>query len=139
MATDYYAVRAKTIVEEMVVTELQYRKIQAGEDLVQYTLVYQDGEVVKKSDATNPNLMPALGLVNQTVTSGIPADIIIRGRVNNPNWSWTSGVALFASTTAGEMTETPPTTSGYVSQRVAIALTQNLIELNPFQHYIIGE
>lgn len=138
MVTQYYVVRPRQIVEEIVITELQFKKIGAGEALVQYALVYQNGELIKKANATNTEKMDAIGLMNAAVAEGILGDVIIRGRVTNSAWSWTSGAYLFASTTGGTMTHTPPTTSGNVSQQIARALTPTLIEVNPQLGYMIG-
>lgn len=139
MVTQYFVVRPRQIVEEIVITELQFKRIEAGEALVQYDVVYQDGLLIKKSNATNTDKMDAIGLMNAAAALGILGDVIFRGRITNTSWSWTSGAYLFASTTGGEMTETPPTASGNVSQQMAKALTPTLIEVNPQLGYMIGK
>lgn len=136
MVTEYHVVRPRQIVEEIVITELQFRKIEAGEDLIEHSLVYQDGELIKKADASSPATMDAIGIMNKRVDLGIPGNVIIRGRV--PTSGWTSGAFLFASTTPGAMSETPPSHSGNVSQQVARVLMPTLIEVNPQLGYMIA-
>lgn len=139
MTTEYHVVGPRQIVEQIVITELQFRSIQSGEPLSQYDIVYQDGQLIKKAKADTRDTMDAVGAMSAAVASGVTGNVIIRGRVEKSAWSWTSGAYLFVSPiTAGEMTETPPTTSGHVSQQVARALTPTLIEVNPQGAYMIG-
>lgn len=138
MTTEYYVLRPTQIVEKIVTSELQFRTIKAGEALTQYALVYQDGELIKKADATSPATMDALGLLSRPVAAEVVGDVIIRGRVTNSAWSWTSGAYLFASTSGGHMAEAPPTASGNVTQQVARALKPTLIEVNPQRGYQIA-
>lgn len=140
MSTDYHVVRPRQIVEEIIITELLFKNIEAGQALSEYDVVYQDGDLIKKAKGDSLDTMDAIGLMNNAVALGVLGDVIIRGRVENSAWSWTSGSPLFVSDSAtGEMTHTPPSASGHISQHLAKALTATLIEVNPRSSYQIGQ
>jgi len=139
MTTQYFTEGPNVVTQIISITELQYNNLVAGEGLTKWELVFQDGVFIRKSKADDPNRMDAVGLVLDTVASGVTVDVAIRGRLTNTTWTWTSGGRLFASTTAGAITHTPPAASGNVTQRVGIALTPTQIELNPVGGYHLSQ
>lgn len=140
MTTSYYSVGPRNTTNQVSISQLEYRTILAGEKVTQYEVVFQDGSFVRQARGDNPNVMDGVGLVSTTVDSGVPSDVIIRGRITNTSWNWTSGSPLYVSaTTSGGLTHTAPTASGHVIQKMGMALTTTVIELNPQRGMVIAE
>lgn len=88
------------------------------------------GVKVRKADASNP-AKKADGFVLSAVTSGQNATVYY-GNLNTAVTGLTVGDELFLSgSTPGAATPTPPSTSGYIIQRLgrATAATEILVEL----------
>ena len=140
MTTSYYSVGPRNTTNQVSISQLEYRTILAGEKVTQYEVVFQDGSFVRQARGDNPNVMDGVGLVSTTVDSGVPSDVIIRGRITNTSWNWTSGLPLYTSdVTSGGLTHTAPTASGRVIQKMGVALTTTVIELNPQRGMVIAE
>lgn len=138
--TSYYAVGPKQIVTQIVITELQYRAIVTGEALSRFDVVYQDGSQVSRARANNTNTMDGIGMAETDISSGVPGNIVIRGRLVNTAWSLTSGGFIYVSpATAGAITQTIPILSGQVVQRLGMALTTTSLELNPEAGFTVAE
>ena len=105
---------------------------QAGETLGDRKLVYLDTNGLwRLADADAMATMPCLGITIGGISSGKSGRILTQGYIGDADWSWTIGASLYASGTAGELTETQ-TTSGEV-QVVAHAKKGNLIYLFPWE------
>ena len=85
----------------------------AGEDLVEYDLVYLKGGAWWKADRDAVASMPVAGMCTGTISAGDSNYILLWGIIGNPDWTWVDG-PIYSSGTAGGLTQTPPTTSGYV-------------------------
>ncbi|MEM3097457.1 MAG: hypothetical protein QXU32_01890 [Nitrososphaerales archaeon] len=74
--------------------------------------------------ANNPNRMPAIGVVLDNFTSGSVVDFIHKGRAQSIffNFSGQLGKRLYVGV-SGELTASPPTQSGNIVQRFAVANT----------------
>ena len=102
-------------------------KAQAGEALTKGDVVYISGisgntTVVSKADANDSAKMPAFGLAASTVSLNAAVEIVTFGTLlgidtSTPNYS--EGDELYVSTTAGELTDTAPTGSGSLLQKIA--------------------
>lgn len=80
---------------------------------------------VRQANATD-NTKPADGFVQAAVTSGNPATVIpVPTNVASVagGGALTPAAKLYLSTTDGQVTETPPSTSGNVVQQLGIAIT----------------
>jgi len=103
-----------------------------GATCISFTLVYLGGsDYWYPADADAAATMPVLGLVIGGLTIGDRGKILLKGLVNNNAWAWTPGVPLYASTVAGELTETEPVGPGDVSQMVAYSITATTIYFSP--------
>jgi hypothetical protein len=100
-------------------------KAQAGENLSKGEVVYVSGisgntTIVSKADADDAAKMPAFGVVAVAANSGNPVDIYTFGTLSNLNTSaFTIGDILYVSTTAGQLTATPPTGESALIQNIA--------------------
>jgi len=87
------------------------------------------GVKCRKADATD-NTKPAHGFVLANVTSGQNASVYTHG-VNNGLTGLNEGVAQFLHTTAGERSETPPSSTGNVVQRLGFAISPTELDFFP--------
>ncbi len=98
----------------------------AGETLSDRDLVYLNASGVwVKADADEVTNMPVIGLALGALTTGKWGRILLRGFVGHSTWSWTQGGALYPTTTAGVISQTPPTTE--LRQTVGYAVEDDLI------------
>jgi hypothetical protein len=106
-------------------------KAQAGENVTKGDVVYISGisgntTVVSKADADDASKMPAFGIVATTTTSGQPVDIYTQGILGDLDTSaYSEGDELFVSTTAGALTNTPPTGETAAIQKIAKVTRSN--------------
>jgi len=91
----------------------------AGEALDNYNLVYIKGGKWYKADRDAELTMPGYGMVLSDLPINYKGRILLYGLVSNLDWAWVDG-PIYASSTPGGLTQTPPTTSGY-SQAVGVA------------------
>jgi hypothetical protein len=82
---------------------------------------------VRKADATSISKM-AHGFVLDSVNQGSNATVYFEGS-NTQLSSLTPGATYFLSATAGAVTTTPPTTSGYIVQAVGVAVNTTTINV----------
>src|SRR5210317_1629421 len=100
-------------------------KGQAGEALSKGDVVYISGisgntTVVSKADADDAAKMPAFGIVAADASLNASVSIYTFGRLGGLDTSsFSEGDELFVSTTAGELTDTPPTGESSALQKIA--------------------
>ena len=101
----------------------------AGEALANRDLVYPNasGEWMK-ADANVVTDMPVIGMALGPIISGNYGKILLRGFIGLASWTWTPGSALYATNTAGVISDTPPTLG--IRQTVGYALESDLIYLD---------
>jgi len=102
-----------------------------GENVVNRDLLYLSGdETWRLTDASAAGTMPARGVAMDTANAGETIGVLLIGTIYGANWAWTPGAALYASTVAGQFTETAPVAPN-VAQRVGEAYRTNLIFFDP--------
>ena len=94
-----------------------------------YALAMQSDGEVERADADD-NLKNAVGLATVGVAVGARETITTSGTFELASWSsvtgsatLTPGAVYYLSTTAGQLTTTPPSTAGNVVQRVGVAVS----------------
>lgn len=96
----------------------------AGEALGKHKLVYLSASSDwRLADADSVTTMPVIGLTLEAIAAGQKGTILLRGYVADPAWSWSLGGStgkIYASQTAGELTQTAPLNNAQV---VAVART----------------
>jgi len=101
-------------------------KAQAGEALTKGNVVYISGisgntVIVSKADANDSAKMPAFGLAGSTVSLNAAVEIVTFGTllgVDTSTPSFALGEQLYVSTTAGELTNSVPTGSSSLIQKM---------------------
>ena len=90
------------------------------------------GPIVAKADADSSSTVGRLYLIAESISAGSSGKALRSGIARCDSWSWsTSGGALYVSDTAGEMTQTAPSSTGQQVQIVGHALTSTIIDFNP--------
>jgi hypothetical protein len=108
-------------------------KGRAGEALGRAKLVYKasDGRW-NLADADAVATLPTLGI---TLDSARIAGQIVRvlkaGYIGQSTWTWTTGGRIYASTVAGELTQTPPAGVDDTIQRIGVASRTNMVFFDP--------
>ena len=100
-------------------------KAQAGEDLTKGDVVYISGisgntTVVSKADADDPTKMQGFGLAAKTASNNTNLEVYTFGTLSGLDTSsYALGAELYVSTTAGQLTDTPPTGESAALQKIA--------------------
>jgi len=113
------------------------RAFETGEAISAYDVVKlsSTAETVYKSQSNtvNQNDM-AVAIAPKSILINTKDTFLMRGFIENSAWTWTQNAVLYVSySTAGGLTETPPTVANApaFSQAVAIAVTPTLIYFDP--------
>lgn len=102
----------------------------AGETLGAKKLVYQASDGLwYLADADSLTMLPVIGITMESIRSGTGGGILSYGYIGSALWGWTVGSPVYASETAGELTQTQPT-SGKI-QAIAVAIKQTMILFDP--------
>jgi hypothetical protein len=114
-------------------------EIEASENLSagDFVNVWNDGGTakVRKADATTAGKQ-AHGYVLDTVTSGADATVYFEG--SNTQVSGAVPGPVFLATSAGGFTDTAPSTSGNVVQRLGVAVSATVINFERTLHYVLA-
>ena len=88
------------------------------------------GEVVV-TDSNAIATMPVIGIAPAAISDTNTGTILLQGFIRDDSYNWTIGGIMYASETAGAMTQTVPTTSGAFVQALGVALTADVVYFNP--------
>ena len=88
------------------------------------------GEVVI-SDADAIATIPVIGIAPVAISDTNTGTILLQGFIRDDTWNWTIGGMIYASTTAGAMTQTAPSGTGDFVQALGVALTADVVYFNP--------
>ncbi len=110
----------------------------AGLNAVAGDLVYvantggTDGPVVALADADSSSTVGAVFLITESITAGNAGKALVSGVMRLDSWDWSgANKALYISATAGDMTETIPSTAGQYVQKIGYSLTPDIILFRP--------
>jgi hypothetical protein len=84
-----------------------------------------------KADADTATTMPGVAMALGSLDADASGTFLLRGFVRDDSWSWTVGGALFASTTAGGLTQTAPSGAGDQLQAVGLATDADRMLFSP--------
>jgi len=114
----------------------------AGETLEKFKLVYRaDDDTWKLADADAVATMLSIGLTLSAIGEGMKGKILLKGYVADSTWAWTRGGSsgiIYASTTAGELTQTVPSGIGDAVQPVANAFSATSLWFDPAASSLLG-
>jgi len=104
----------------------------AGEiiDVGEVFYMKSDGEIYL-ADADALVTMQVLGIAVGSGTNGVACDIMTCGYFRNDAWNWTPGATLYASVTAGGISNTAPVGDNDVVQVLGIAMSADVIYFDP--------
>lgn len=83
------------------------------------------------SDADATTSMPIIALATGTIAENATGEFLLLGFFRDDTWDWTIGGLLYASCTAGALTQTAPSGSGDQVQVIGIAISADIIYFNP--------
>jgi hypothetical protein len=101
----------------------------------QVAYMASDGELTL-ADADAEATMPVIAMAAESGSDASPNDWLFQGFARDDSWAWTVGGLIYASTTAGGLTQTAPTGSGDIVQVLGIATHADRIWFNPSPDYI---
>jgi hypothetical protein len=103
----------------------------AGATIAQWEVCYHDfaDNELKLADADGSGTYPARGIAVTSGTDGNALTILTEGFVRNDAWNWSAG-NIYISTTAGAITQTAPSTSGNIVQRIGYAVSADVAYFN---------
>ena len=104
----------------------------AGEDVVAGEVVYlkSDGELWL-ADADLAATMPVKAMATADILANADGVFLLDGFMRVDAWTWTIGNMLHAHTTPGAMVATAPAGTGDQVQRLAIAVTADIVNFRP--------
>jgi hypothetical protein len=115
---------------------LQIAGLNAGATIAQWEAVYiGSSSTYLLADANGSGTYPAVGLAVAGYSSTNAAIVVCRGTVRNDAWNWTPGGNIYLSVTAGALTQTAPSTTGDKVQVIGVALTADIMLVNPSVDY----
>ena len=97
-------------------------------DLVCVHTVTQE---VVEADASAYATARVIGIAPAAISDTATGTILLHGFIRDDSWAWTAGSTLYLSETAGAMTHTAPTTDGAFVQVVGVALSPDVVYMNP--------
>ena len=105
---------------------------QLGGTVGQFKAVYMvsDGDV-EHADADAATTMPVIALSTEAGVATDTDPFVLQGFVRDDSWAWTVGGEIYASTTAGDLTQTKPSGTGDQVQILGYAVTADVIYFNP--------
>lgn len=109
----------------------------AGEDIDAGEVAYlkSDGKLWL-ADADGTNTMPVKAMATADILADASGVFLLDGFMRVDAWNWTVGNILYAHTTPGAMVATAPATSGDEVQRVAFAVTADIVNFRPSKDVI---
>lgn len=106
--------------------------VNAGATIAQWESVYMgSGGEWLLADANGSGTYPCRGLAAAAGTDNNPMTVVTEGVIRNDAWNWTTlGGTIYLSTTAGGLTQTPPSGSGEIVQQVGFAISADVMYLS---------
>jgi len=113
--------------------------IDAGATIVAGEAVYlaSDGEWAKTDASATATAEALLAIALEAGSDNSPMLVALPNSfVRDDSWNWTIGATIYLSETAGDLTETAPSTTDAVVRVVGYAVTADIIYLQPQQGVI---
>ena len=82
------------------------------------------------ADASAVGTARAIGIAPAAISDTATGTVLLQGFIRDDSWNWTTGGVLYNSETAGDLTQTAPTTDGAFVQVVGIALSPDVAYIN---------
>ncbi len=107
--------------------------IAAGESIGFPDLVYlkSDGEWWKVDADAAATCQGLIGIALETKTDGQACKVLLNGFVRDDDWTWTVAGPIYASTTAGALTQTAPSGTDDIIKIIGVATHADRMYLHP--------
>ena len=86
---------------------------------------------VVEADASAYATARVIGIAPAAISDTATGTVLLHGFIRDDSWSWTAGSTLYLSETAGAMTHTAPSTDGAFVLVVGVALSPDVVYINP--------
>ncbi len=93
--------------------------------------IHTTTQEVVEADASAIGTTRVIGIAPAAISDTATGTILLQGFIRDDTWNWTPGSPLYLSETAGAMTHTAPTTDGAFVVVVGIALSPDVVYINP--------
>jgi len=93
--------------------------------------VHTTTQEVVEADASAYATARVIGIAPAAISDTATGTILLHGFIRDDTWAWTTGSTLYLSETAGAMTHTAPSTDGAFVQVVGVALSPDVVYINP--------
>jgi hypothetical protein len=93
--------------------------------------IHTTTQEVVEADASAYVTARSIGIAPEAISDTATGTILLHGFIRDDTWTWTTGSTLYLSETAGAMTHTAPSTDGAFVQVVGIALSPDVVYINP--------
>ncbi len=96
------------------------------------------GPIVALADADVAAKVGAVLMVTEAINAGEAGKALASGIMRLDSWTWTgANKGLFISATAGDLTETAPSTAAQYVQKLGYSLTPDIVYFNPSPDFIL--
>ena len=93
--------------------------------------IHTTTQEIVKADASAVGTARAIGIAPAAISDEATGTVLLHGFIRDDTWNWTTGGVIYTSETAGDLTQTAPTTDGAFVQVVGIALEPDVVFFNP--------
>jgi hypothetical protein len=93
--------------------------------------IHTTTQEVVEADASAYATARVIGIAPAAISDTATGTILLHGFIRDDTWAWTAGSTLYLSETAGAMTHTAPSTDGAFVQVVGVALSPDVVYMNP--------
>jgi len=91
-----------------------------------------------KANANAAGTMTAFAIATAAISADASGEFLLFGTITNSSWTWmTSGAPLFVTTSAGLLSQSAPSTSGYIVQIAGRVINADTILFAPSHDYIV--
>jgi len=93
--------------------------------------IHTTTQEVVEADASAYATARVIGIAPAAISDTATGTVLLHGFIRDDSWAWTAGSTLYLSETAGAMTHTAPTTDGAFVLVVGVALSPDVVYINP--------
>ena len=93
--------------------------------------VHTTTQEVVEADASAYATARVIGIAPAAISDTATGTVLLQGFIRDDTWAWTAGSTLYLSETAGAMTHTAPSTDGAFVLVVGVALSPDVVYINP--------
>jgi hypothetical protein len=93
--------------------------------------IHTTTQEVVEADASAYSTARVIGIAPAAISDTATGTILLHGFIRDDTWAWTTGSTLYLSETAGAMTHTAPSTDGAFVVVIGVALSPDVVYMNP--------